>query len=100
MGEADSCRRTLSKSQRKSYVAAVNCMKSAPPLHDTTELPTVKSLFDDFLAVHIFQTANIHNTVRPSLRSHSSQREHQLTGTGHIFDLAPLLHLGLRAEAP
>lgn len=67
MGEADSCRRTLSKSQRKSYVAAVNCMKSTPPLHDTTQLPAVKSLYDDFLAVHVLQTANIHNTVRLSL---------------------------------
>lgn len=38
-------------------------MRSTPPLHDTTQLPAVKSLFDDFLAVHVFQTPYIHNTV-------------------------------------
>lgn len=36
-----------------------------PPLHNTTELPAVRSRFDDFLAVHVFQTPYIHNTVRP-----------------------------------
>lgn len=61
--EADGCRRTLSKSQRKSYIAAVNCMRSTPPMHNTTEIPAVKNLFDDFLAVHVFQTPYIHNTV-------------------------------------
>lgn len=34
-----------------------------PPLHNTTEVPAVRSRFDDFLAVHVFQTPYIHNTV-------------------------------------
>lgn len=63
--EADGFRRTLSKSQRKSYIEAVKCMKSTPPMHNTTEVPAVKNLYDDFLAVHVFQTPYIHNTVGP-----------------------------------
>lgn len=38
-------------------------MKSTPPMHNTTEVPAVKNLYDDFLAVHVFQTPYIHNTV-------------------------------------
>ena len=61
--ETDGFRRTLSKAQRKSYIEAVKCMKSTPPLHDMTENPAVKNHYDDFLAVHVMQTGSIHNTV-------------------------------------
>ncbi|SPO05202.1 related to monophenol monooxygenase (tyrosinase) [Cephalotrichum gorgonifer] len=54
--------RTLSKAQRTSYINAVKCMKAAPSLFPPGQIGGAKSLFDDFIAIHIFQTGTIHNT--------------------------------------
>lgn len=52
--------RTLSKAQRKSYIAAVQCLRTKPSLLDPVAFPGSVSLFDDFVAIHLMQTLNIH----------------------------------------
>jgi hypothetical protein len=59
-----SIRRTLSKAQRLSYIAAVKCLREKPSLLDPVTFPGSKSLFDDFVAIHLMQTMNIHLSVR------------------------------------
>ncbi|KAM7187605.1 hypothetical protein V8F33_011161 [Rhypophila sp. PSN 637] len=54
--------RTLSKSQRKNYIAAVKCMQNKPSLLAPGVAPASKSLFDDFVVIHYQQTIFIHNT--------------------------------------
>jgi tyrosinase len=54
--------RTLTVNQRKQYISAVKCLQSAPSLFDPAQVPAARSLFDDFVAVHLFQTGNIHLT--------------------------------------
>ncbi|KAK8113983.1 uncharacterized protein PG998_001526 [Apiospora kogelbergensis] len=51
--------RALSSEQQSSYIDAVKCMQSTPG--KTAEIYSgVKSLYDDFQALHISQTDNIH----------------------------------------
>ncbi|KAK3349047.1 hypothetical protein B0T25DRAFT_458687 [Lasiosphaeria hispida] len=52
--------RTLSKPQRRAYVAAVKCLRTKPSLLDPVAFPAAKSLYDDFVAIHLMQTMNIH----------------------------------------
>ena len=55
-------RRALSSEQQSSYIDAVKCMQSTPG--KTAEIYSgVKSLYDDFQALHISQTDNIHWVV-------------------------------------
>jgi tyrosinase len=49
--------RTLSKPDRRAYIAAVKCLQTKPSL---LSFPGSKSLFDDFVAIHLQQTGNIH----------------------------------------
>ncbi|KAK1758804.1 hypothetical protein QBC47DRAFT_314606 [Echria macrotheca] len=51
---------TLTKSERKAYTDAVLCLQSKPAR--TAGVPGAKSRFDDFVAVHINQTMEIHYT--------------------------------------
>ncbi|EAQ83365.1 hypothetical protein CHGG_09769 [Chaetomium globosum CBS 148.51] len=53
-------RRTLSKKERKEYIAAVQCLRTKPSLLGPATAPGAKSLFDDFVAIHLMQTMNIH----------------------------------------
>lgn len=62
-------RRTLSKAQRKSYIAAVKCVRDTPSILAPGVAAGSKSLFDDFVYVHMNQTLNIHFTVREINRS-------------------------------
>ncbi|KAK7917253.1 hypothetical protein PG985_010861 [Apiospora marii] len=51
--------RTLSKSERQSFIGAVRCLQSKPgQTSDTFE--GVKSRYDDFVALHITQTDYVH----------------------------------------
>jgi hypothetical protein len=59
--------RTLSKAQRKSYIAAVKCLRTKPSLLASGVAPGSKSLFDDFVAIHLNQTLFIHLTVGSEL---------------------------------
>ncbi|KAK5659246.1 hypothetical protein OQA88_1338 [Cercophora sp. LCS_1] len=52
--------RTLSKPERRSYIVAVKCLQAKPSLLDPISFPGAKSLFDDFVAIHLMQTMNIH----------------------------------------
>ncbi|PTU18032.1 hypothetical protein P175DRAFT_0503914 [Aspergillus ochraceoroseus IBT 24754] len=52
---------SLSKSERKEYTDAVNCLASKPS-QDRALAPGARNRFDDFVAVHINQTWTIHGT--------------------------------------
>ncbi|KAK3290789.1 uncharacterized protein B0H64DRAFT_447075 [Chaetomium fimeti] len=51
---------SLSVDQRKEYIAAVQCLRTKPSTLDPATAPGAKSLFDDFVAIHLMQTMNIH----------------------------------------
>ncbi|KAH6847425.1 hypothetical protein B0I37DRAFT_144785 [Chaetomium sp. MPI-CAGE-AT-0009] len=51
---------SLSADQRKKYIAAVQCLRTKPSTLDPVTTPGAKSLFDDFVAIHLMQTMNIH----------------------------------------
>ncbi|KAI9733998.1 MAG: hypothetical protein M1834_002655 [Cirrosporium novae-zelandiae] len=55
--------RTLSSDNRRSYIAAVQCLQSKPSVYEPKDAPGVKSLYDSFVATHINQTLVIHNTA-------------------------------------
>lgn len=78
--------RTLNKPERKSYIAAVKCLRTKPSLLDPVAFPGSKSLFDDFVAIHLVQTLNIHLSVSFSFTSTLS--------TSHA--IAPNTHLSKR----
>lgn len=56
-------RRTLSKSQRRSYIKAVQCLQKSPSLLPAGVSAGSKTLFDDFVYVHLQSTPFIHFTV-------------------------------------
>lgn len=61
-GKADiEQRRTLSISERRSYIDAVHCLRNKPTLYK--EVVGAKSRFDDFQLVHIDQAYDIHFNV-------------------------------------
>ncbi|KAH0427228.1 hypothetical protein CcaCcLH18_09785 [Colletotrichum camelliae] len=55
--------RTLSTAERKSFVAAVQCIMRQPVLSDPKRVPMAKSLYDDFVAVHYTNFRNTHLTA-------------------------------------
>ncbi|KAL3292641.1 tyrosinase central domain-containing protein [Colletotrichum asianum] len=55
--------RTLSTAERKSFVAAVQCIMRQPVLSDPKRVPMAKSLYDDFVAVHYTSFRNTHLTA-------------------------------------
>ncbi|KAL2259021.1 hypothetical protein VTK26DRAFT_7446 [Humicola hyalothermophila] len=54
--------RTLSKWERKSYIAAVKCVMNTPSTLEPGVAPGSTNLFEDFVYVHMNQTLWIHNT--------------------------------------
>ncbi|KAL4972426.1 hypothetical protein BDW66DRAFT_162912 [Aspergillus desertorum] len=52
----------LSKSERKEYIDAVQCLTNSPSKIDPSFAPGARTRFDDFVAVHINQTFFIHTT--------------------------------------
>jgi hypothetical protein len=54
-------RRELTQTEQLSYIDAVLCLQSAPP--QTTDLYSVQSRYDDFVALHIALTQYIHWVV-------------------------------------
>jgi len=77
-------RRTLSSNQRKNFISAVKCIQSKPSLFPTGAVPGSKGLFEDFAAVHVNQTLNIHLTVGRGDRSH--RRRHSMVWDIGIAD--------------
>ncbi|PKS12997.1 hypothetical protein jhhlp_000338 [Lomentospora prolificans] len=55
--------RTLTSAQRKQYIASVKCLQTKPSLLDSSIFGAAKSLFDDFVGVHLMQTGTIHLTA-------------------------------------
>ncbi|KAI0738925.1 tyrosinase central domain protein [Daedaleopsis nitida] len=53
---------SMTKQERREYIAAVHCMKARPSVLDPEEVPGAKSLYDDFVAVHINQTLSVHTS--------------------------------------
>jgi hypothetical protein len=50
----------MSKSDRKAYIKAVQCLRTLPSKSDRSWAPAAKTRFDDFVAIHVNQTMNIH----------------------------------------
>ncbi|KAG8165739.1 hypothetical protein KVR01_004291 [Diaporthe batatas] len=53
----------LSVPEREDYIKAVLCLQSLPARHDSKKIPGAKSRFDDFVAVHINLTNQVHGTA-------------------------------------
>jgi tyrosinase len=77
-------RRTLSKSQRREFIAAVKCLASSPSILAPGQAAGAKSLFDDFVFVHMNQTMFIHNTVRLGTSLELCQRYLYMTQTHRL----------------
>ncbi|KAK1829565.1 tyrosinase-like protein [Podospora conica] len=54
--------RTLSKAQRRNFIAAVNCLTTKPSILPAGLAPGSHSIFDDFTYVHMKATNEIHMT--------------------------------------
>ncbi|KAK0663441.1 tyrosinase central domain protein [Cercophora samala] len=54
--------RTLSKPQRRQYIAAVQCIQAKPSLLPPGLVPAAQSVFDDFVYVHYNLTPFTHGT--------------------------------------
>lgn len=53
----------LTIAQRAEYVKAVQCIMSKPSKFSESQVPGAKSRYDDFVAIHLQQTLNIHGTA-------------------------------------
>ncbi|RSL38054.1 hypothetical protein CEP53_015221 [Fusarium sp. AF-6] len=54
--------RNLSRSEQKSYLKAVQCLRRKQPQTDKSDMPGVTNRFEDFLGDHILQTGPNHFT--------------------------------------
>lgn len=50
----------MSKSERKAYISAVQCLQELPSKSDPTWAPAAKTRYDDFVAIHVNKTMYIH----------------------------------------
>ncbi|KAK1978453.1 hypothetical protein LZ30DRAFT_213111 [Colletotrichum cereale] len=53
---------SFSSTERKGYINAVQCMLTSPSKTDPAFAPGARNRYDDFVAVHINQTLQIHGT--------------------------------------
>ncbi|KAK2038065.1 Di-copper centre-containing protein [Colletotrichum somersetense] len=53
---------SFSTTERKDYISAVQCMLTSPSKSDPAFAPGARNRYDDFVAVHINQTVQIHGT--------------------------------------
>jgi len=59
---ANAVRSTLSSSEKKEYIAAVNCLSKKPAKTPAGLAAGAKNRYDDFVVTHINQTLSIHGT--------------------------------------
>ena len=57
-------RRNLETEERRDFIEAVQCLQTQPSVYPVDVVPGAKSVFDDFVAVHMNQTPYIHISVR------------------------------------
>lgn len=57
------CRGSLSAKDKKAYISAVQCLMTKPARTPSSIAAGAKNRFDDFVAVHINQTLEIHYTA-------------------------------------
>ncbi|KAF6838954.1 tyrosinase central domain protein [Colletotrichum plurivorum] len=55
--------RNIPAEERKAFIAAVQCLQASPSSLDTVAMPAAKSMYDDFVLIHLNQTARIHVTA-------------------------------------
>ncbi|TQN71850.1 Tyrosinase-like protein orsC [Colletotrichum shisoi] len=53
---------SFSSAEKKEYISAVQCMLTSPSKSDPKFAPGARNRYDDFVAVHINQTTQIHGT--------------------------------------
>ncbi|PGH14616.1 hypothetical protein AJ79_02951 [Helicocarpus griseus UAMH5409] len=53
----------LADNEKREYIDAVLCLQKLEPIWPQTEVPGVRSRFDDFVALHIVQTPTVHGTA-------------------------------------
>lgn len=56
-------RNLMTKSERKAYIAAVQCIVTLPSHSDPYDVPGARTRYDDFVAQHINQTFTSHGTA-------------------------------------
>jgi hypothetical protein len=54
----------FTNTEKAAYIKAVQCITTKPSKLSSTVAPGAKTRYDDFVAIHIQQTMNIHGTVR------------------------------------
>ncbi|RYN81586.1 hypothetical protein AA0117_g2247 [Alternaria alternata] len=52
----------ITASEKRAYIAAVQCITKAPSKLSPTQYPGAKTRFDDFVAIHMKNTLSIHGT--------------------------------------
>ena len=88
-------RSDLTIDERKEYTKAVLCLQSKPP---KTSAPGAKSRFDDYVAVHIQMTPQVHGSVC-TVQVEIDPSTTGLTSPDKFPALAPLLRMALRERA-
>lgn len=58
----DMTRSTFSRTEKKAYIGAVQCLARLPPKTSKAICPGCKNRYDDFVATHIQQSFGIHVT--------------------------------------
>ncbi|KAF2262185.1 Di-copper centre-containing protein [Lojkania enalia] len=53
----------LTIAERRNYIKAIQCLMTKPSQFSPSEVPGAKNRYDDFVAVHVQQTFNIHATA-------------------------------------
>ncbi|KAL2134941.1 hypothetical protein VTI74DRAFT_10348 [Chaetomium olivicolor] len=93
--------RTLPKSQRRAYVKAVQCVMDTPSILAPGVAPGSKSLFDDFVYVHMNSTLFIHFTGNFLIwhRYYIQEYERRLNACGYDGAL-PYWEWGLDVHDP
>jgi tyrosinase len=93
--------RTLSKAQRKNYIKAVQCVQKTPSILPPGTAAGSKTLFDDFVYVHLQSTPFIHFTGNFLIwhRYYIHAYEKRLNACGYN-DALPYWEWGLDVNAP
>ena len=64
MRASNIARSTLSATEKKEYISAVQCLSKLPAKTPAALAAGAKNRYDDFVATHVNQTLSIHGTVR------------------------------------